>query len=780
MSPHEPLHDGACLQARRGPAPCFLGAGITGQLRGLLFEASVEQRFCNPSQESIELVYRFPLPWGAVLLGVDVLLGDKRLSGAVAEKTRAEARYEDALSEGDAAILLVRHSDHSHSLNLGNLAAGEACTITLRYAQTLSFEQGGLRLLIPTVIAPRYGDPVQGGGLAPHSVVPPSLLAEHPFSLSLQLHGPLARARLASPSHPVQVAHGQGAEGDCVSVSLARQSALDRDFVLVLDQLADQPIAVAARDERCGNAVAVLTGFCPRLPAAADAPVAVKMLVDCSGSMAGDSIDAARRALRAITGLLRTGDRFALSRFGSGVEHRARGLWRATEVSRLAARRWVDGLQADMGGTEMEAALQSTFALAQQAPSDVLLVTDGEIEAIDATIASARQSGHRVFVVGIGSSPAEAHLRRLAQATGGACDFVAPGEAVEPAMLRMFARLRSPQLAEPRLQWPQGVRVLWQSPLPSALFDGDSVHVLALLDGAPAGTASLWGRAPGASAQAIAEVRLNLATQGADTLARMVAASRIHATPDPAEATQLAVDYQLVTEHTHFVLVHERAADAKALDMPALHPVRPMLAAGWGGTGSVNALASATPSLAGITVPAVWRSKRTSAAARVDALAAGSLDDLQIPAFLRKAAAPLFAPPKRPARIQRTPAQLMDWLRATPPAQWPCSYDGLLQIGVPRAQVDELRRIAAADHAAQATVVQAFLLLLAQPELRDALADTEAMCAAFDAALARAPAWLGLDAPAATPAWLQELAASLIDLSADAWPWLGQYAGEPA
>jgi cell division protein FtsZ len=37
-------------------------------------------------------------------------------------------------------------------------------------------------------------------------------------------------------------------------------------------------------------------------------------------------------------------------------------------------------------------------------------------------------------------------------------------------------------------------------------------------------------------------------------------------------------------------------------------------------------------------VPSVWRTNRTQAAARVDALVSGGMDDLEIPAFLRKQA----------------------------------------------------------------------------------------------------------------------------------------------
>ena len=40
----------------------------------------------------------------------------------------------------------------------------------------------------------------------------------------------------------------------------------------------------------------------------------------------------------------------------------------------------------------------------------------------------------------------------------------------------------------------------------------------------------------------------------------------------------------------------------------------------------------------GMSVPSVWRTNRTQAAARVDALSLGGMDDLDIPASLRKQA----------------------------------------------------------------------------------------------------------------------------------------------
>ncbi|MBL8388392.1 MAG: cell division protein FtsZ [Hydrogenophaga sp.] len=47
---------------------------------------------------------------------------------------------------------------------------------------------------------------------------------------------------------------------------------------------------------------------------------------------------------------------------------------------------------------------------------------------------------------------------------------------------------------------------------------------------------------------------------------------------------------------------------------------------------------SAQPNYESMAVPSVWRTNRTQAAAKVDALASGGMDDFEIPAFLRKQA----------------------------------------------------------------------------------------------------------------------------------------------
>jgi Ca-activated chloride channel family protein len=725
------------------------GVRVEGTVRGLLFEATVEQRFFNPGSHHIELVYSFPLPYRAVLLEVSVELGEQRLSGTVVGRRKAEADYEAALAEGDAAILLERHHDGSYSLNLGNLAAGERCVMTLRYAQTLSFEQQGIRLLIPTVIAPRYGDPLTEGGLQPHHVPEHSSAVSYPFELAIRVLGDLATARVLSPSHAIGVAHGVVDGEQQLSVTLGARAALDRDVVLVLDQLSVNSLSVLARDYVDPAQTAALVSVCPRITPVpgADRSIAVKLLVDCSGSMAGDSMAAARRALLSIVGQLEPADRFLLSRFGSSVEHRSKALWPVTEVTRLSAQRWIGDLDASLGGTEMASALRSTFAIAGHMPADVLLMTDGEIYGIDSLLETACRSGHRIFVVGIGSSVAEAHLRRLAEATGGACDFVAPGENVEPAIVRMFARLRSPQVSDLAVVWPEGHTPLWSSTLPRSVFEGDTVNLYALFASPPVGDLQMQGKRRGASAvEVLGTTGFPAGVAEDDTVSRMAAAVRIAADPAEDAATERAEAYQLVTDQTHFLLVHVRAEEDKADEMPELHKVNQMMPAGWGGMGSVMASSSAEPVIRLVHKSSgviradnpmdmdsiSWRCstppppKKTSVP--------DDLDYLDIPAFLRRSSdggstAMSYAVSEKKPRIHLlTPLEWCQWLRAHDSANWPIHSDELFYMGLDEAVIEwlcsKVRRLGGQIWSEQ-TVVECFLYVMSSAKTYEALA-TEA------------------------------------------------------
>lgn len=559
------------------------GVEMHGRLDGLLLRMTLKQRYRNTSGRLIETVYTFPLAHGASLLGLSVALGDKRLSGAVIEKQQAAQRYEKAIDEGDTPVLVDQSAPGLYTANLGNLENGETAEIELEYAQLLRFEQGGLRLSIPTVVAPRYGDPQVQGGLALHETTKADWQASYPFTLTLHLAGPVVQARLSSPSHSI-VVQPQGEE---LCVKLEEGAWLDRDFVLSLGGLEGQAFCIMALDGDGDHpqAKAVLASFCPRLPAQELIPLSLKILVDCSSSMAGDSITQARRALDEIGQWLNPTDRLAYFRFGSHCVPVIPALEPCTPLLVHRYARAIQGTEADLGGTKLHAALLEIFGPQPQATSakaDVLLITDGEVWDIEPTVKAARESGHRLFVVGVSSSPADSLLRELAEQSDGACELVTPNEDIAGAITRMVRRLRAGRDIGLRLDWGQSV--LWQSPLPRQVFEGETLHVWARLDQPLQRVPVLHWSTAGAIGQ---DQAVLMQVDASGTTARLSGARHAETLPTGKEKLALALRHQLVTRQTSLFLVHQRVGGQKAEGLSALQQIQQMVSAGHQGCGRV-------------------------------------------------------------------------------------------------------------------------------------------------------------------------------------------------
>lgn len=575
---------------RRSTAlPLLRGARVSGELRGLLFESTLELVFRNDTDESLEVIHTFALPAGAVLLDIEVQLDGQRLTGRIVPAAQADIGYEQALCEGRSAVMLESNRNGSFSLNLGHLRPGAECVLRLGQACELQPQAGHLRLIVPTVIAPRYGNPQQQAGLQPHQVAPVSPTAEYPLELDLRLHGPMARARLFSPSHAL--AFESSGDGQSVTVTLAQPGWLDRDLVLVLERLPGRSLGLRAAPD-----AALVTGRIPVLLAMPVVPVAppetlapvsrpmrLKMLIDCSGSMNGASLQSAQQALRHGIASLRSGDQFSLSRFGNEVQHRSRALWTTTPASLQAAQEWVDHLAADLGGTEMSRALASVLALPADGPCDVLLVTDGQIHDVTELIATACVGRQRIFVVGIGPAVPEAMLRELARQTGGASEFVTHGEAVRGAIQRLFLRLRGPGCSGLRLRLPQDAgEPLWASALPDVGFPGDTLVLRLWLERLPAeGDFVLEGLpsdrlGPADEPVELARLPVSALDEVGERLPRMLVAAElaqvVHAQAPgsalPPALLERVLAARLMSSGTRFLMVDERQDVPPVLTMP--------------------------------------------------------------------------------------------------------------------------------------------------------------------------------------------------------------------
>jgi len=619
---------------------------IEAKLNNLFCEMAVNQTFHNSGKTNIEAVYTFPLPHDAVLLDLIVKIGERELRGAVLPKATASQKYEQTISDGHGAIMLEQADDGIYTVNVGNLLPGESAKLTYRYGYLLDWQHGTVKFRIPTTIAPRYGDPL-AAGFQPHQIPATDILAENRYALKIVVTGLLAEAEAECPSHKIAVRH----EASRMEIGFQSEDAfMDRDFVLNFKLKDAQVTAGTVAPDSISNGSIALASFCPQLPGGDIPSACIKILVDCSGSMAGDSITHATNGLQRVLENLRESDTFNIIRFGDSTKAYFPACVAAKGRNLQNALAEVENLAADLGGTEMGSALDYVYGIDQEggSPVMILLITDGQVSEHKDITRRAMRSGHRIFTVGVGSAVNEEFVRSIAEKTGGACELVSPNEGMADAIYRQFRRMLQQQITSAQIEW--STEPQWKSPSELGLvFSGDTKHIFASFALPQEGNARLLLEMADGE-KLTQEIRLVRNESVGESLQRMAASSRIKGVEveHPELAEKLALDYQLVTKQTNFLILEMRDEDRKAEDLPELAKVNQMLAAGWGGAGSVNASFD-LPSFSRVVDATTLF--RTSSAPYV----LSCRDSLDIPSFLRKQA-------NDPVRVPQAKFSIMDKL----------------------------------------------------------------------------------------------------------------------
>jgi Ca-activated chloride channel family protein len=573
----------SALTGLDGERVALTDVSVSAVLRDLLSEVTVSQTYRNEEQENIEAVYTFPLPLDAVLLDLQVEIGGRVLKAAVIEKKAAEDAYEDAVASGDGAFMLQEIEPGLFTMNVGNLLPKEMATITFSYATLYRWADDRLRVFLPTTVAPRYGESRH----APHQAPEASLMVENQFSLKVEVMGSLREAQFVCPSHRVELAQLP----DRLVITLNQTKAvMDRDFILnVRAPQATRSFTLCGAD---GDGLAAVASFQPFFPGLHQPrPLKLAIVVDCSGSMQGNSMEQAKQALAGILDALQPHDCVTMIAFGDTTKVLSKQLLPCNETNLVKAKHFAKELAANMGGTEIGSALRTTYDAIDAEAGDIFLVTDGEVSGWEAVVEEAKRSAHRIFTVGVGSAVSEAFVRKLAAETGGACELVSPQEGMADRVLRHFERMRAPRAARIAVIWPEGARDVAPNSI-GTVFEGDTVVACARFDqrivsGEVAleieteGGEIVRQRVPIAAAPSLD------ATNGLSTIARIAASARMKEL-DKTAALDVALRYRLVSPWTNWLVIDLRADGEKSLDLPALRKVPQTLAAGWGGAGAIS------------------------------------------------------------------------------------------------------------------------------------------------------------------------------------------------
>jgi len=238
----------------------------------------------------------------------------------------------------------------------------------------------------------------------------------------------------------------------------------------------------------------LLLGGLPSIPDADRITVKreVTLVIDRSGSMAGDQIKQAKAAAKQLVAGLNPGETFNIITYSDTIEVFAGQPVAKNDQSMQDAWEYIDSIIA-RGGTNIHDALLEAL---RPKPQDdalpiVLFLTDG-LPTVGQTSEAAirdvpaRFNAHerRIFTIGVGADVNTPLLERIADVSRGKATFVLPGEDVEAKVGSVFRKLQGPIFTDIRLNVrgkAANARAFITDLLPtriSDLFDGDQLILM--------------------------------------------------------------------------------------------------------------------------------------------------------------------------------------------------------------------------------------------------------------------------------------------------------------
>jgi Ca-activated chloride channel family protein len=546
-------------------------------LAGRVATVDVTERFRNDGGAMAEGSYLYPVPRDAVFESFSLWVGSEEVQGEVLRAEEARGIYEEIVRRRKDPALLTLEGHGLIRARVFPIQPGETRQVKLRYRHVLEREGDALRMryAVAPVVRPRgRGD-------------------DQPSPIAFRLEGADREFGTPySPTHDIRHAVRNGRLE--VTAEPAGAGTLELFLPLRRGGIGTSLVAHAPGGE---DGYFLLFVSPPEPDAARAIPRDLTLVVDVSGSMAGEKMEQARAALREALGSLGPGDRFRVIAFASDVREFRDGWAPGTRAALEEARDFVDGLRAG-GGTNIEGALDAALAADTRAGrlALVLFATDGQPSVGErqpdrlADRVAGTLGSRRVFPVGIGHDVNTYLLDRLARDGRGSAEFVAPGASVETALGALTSRMRFPALTDLRIvSSPVRFDRLAPGALPD-LFAGEELVLVGRYRGEGAGDVIIEGRRDGRTERLVVRGGFPRRDRENAFVSRLWATRRVGELtrqlrlegPNPEvieEIRTLALRHGILTEYTSY-LVLEPGMDPRGPRPLAMEPAAPAAQAG--------------------------------------------------------------------------------------------------------------------------------------------------------------------------------------------------------
>lgn len=528
---------------------------VTVTIEDQVAKTHVDQVFLNDAPFDVEGTYLFPLPEDAGISQFAMWVDGQKLEGKVLNKDEARSIYESIVRQRRDPALLEYVGRNAFQARVFPIPARGEKRIELEYTQVLKQDTGLVRYVYPLNTEKFSARPLQQ------------------VSIQVDVRSREAIKAIYSPSHPVAISR-DGEYNARVGYE-DHNVKPDTDFVLYYSVSPEDIGLNVLSYKPAGENGFFLLLVAPKIEVDPGEIIAkdVFVILDVSGSMRGEKLAQAKRALEYILDHLNPGDRFNIVAFSTGTSQFASSLQPIDR--RTDARRFVNNLQAE-GSTDINRALLEALRQADpERPQVVIFLTDGlatagetQTERILDNVTRAAPRTTRLFTFGIGDEVNTTLLDRLAQEHRGASAYVRPNQRIDEEVSAFYAKVSTPVLSDLSLDFGSiQVEDTYPYPLPD-LFAGSQLVLVGRYREGGNTAVTLKGQVNN-QPQSLRYDDVTFAREGgADFIPRLWATRKIGYLLNQIrlkgenreavdEIVQLATRYGIVTPYTSF-LVNER------------------------------------------------------------------------------------------------------------------------------------------------------------------------------------------------------------------------------
>ncbi len=554
---------------------------VTCDIRDTVGTTKIDQVFHNPNNQQMEGTYLFPLPETASVRKFSMWMNGKEVHGELLDADKARATYEDIVRKMRDPALLEYVGGRVYRARVFPIPANGDVRIALQYDETIPVSDG----------LATYRYPLNTEKFSSKDIEDVTIVVNITSSIPLK--------SVFCPSHNATVSRPNDREAR-VGFE-AHHVRPDQDF-LVQYQMSDKEFGLSLLSFRpAGEDGFFMARIAPPIEVESGkiVPKDVCFVFDTSGSMAGEKIAQAKRAMTFCLSSLRPEDRFNIISFATETRPFRESLVPATQENIDAAKAEVQRVEA-AGGTSINEALLAAIkaggrpARPDNRPYMIVFITDGEPTVgerdparIQANVKNANEGRCRLFVFGVGHDLNTKLLDRLAEENRGAREYIDEKEDIEVKVSSFFKKISDPVLSDIGLRFGDADAFdVYPKQMPD-LFHGGELVVVGRYHKPGRYYVAVHGTRAGQSLSWAFQTTFAEGQTDNDFLPRLWATRktgylmdeiRLHGETKELkdEIVRLAKRYAIITPYTSYLVIEDSAGLARAGAPPAEPAARVM------------------------------------------------------------------------------------------------------------------------------------------------------------------------------------------------------------